>query len=186
MELSPTGRVVLGLLASGPKSGYDIKTIVDFSTRFFWAASYGQIYPELKRLAEVGLIESSGDDGGARRRTTYRITAAGDRALAEWLAAPDLTHELRDEGLLKLFFAGHLAPANALAILRAKRDEHERVAEQFRTEIEPFAASAERFGPLEVLRYGIAYNEFAARWCAEAIDRIENGNQHGAFAAQED
>ena len=49
--------VVLGLLADGPRSGYDIKAIVDRSTRFFWAASYGQIYPELRRLEAEGLIE---------------------------------------------------------------------------------------------------------------------------------
>ena len=45
MELSATGRVILGMLAVEPRSGYDIKAIVDHSTRFFWAASYGQIYP---------------------------------------------------------------------------------------------------------------------------------------------
>ena len=48
---------MLGLLAGGPRSGYDIKSIVDRSTRFFWAASYGQIYPELRRLEAEGLIE---------------------------------------------------------------------------------------------------------------------------------
>ena len=79
MELSPTGRVILGLLAVEPQSGYDIKALVDNSTRFFWAASYGQIYPELKRLAERGLIEAEADSEGGRRRTTYRITDRGAR-----------------------------------------------------------------------------------------------------------
>lgn len=185
MELSSTGRVLLGMLAAGPKSGYDVKAIVDHSTRFFWAASYGQIYPELKRLADAGLIEAAGRDVGSRRRTTYRITARGRDALASWLRAPDQTHELRDEGLLKLFFVGHLGREDALAILRAKRDEHQSVVERFRDEIEPFAAGAERYGPLEVLRYGIAFNEFAARWCGEAIERLESGEQPGAFGAKE-
>ena len=44
--------VILGLLSIGPRSGYDIKAVVDRSTRFFWAASYGQIYPELRRLEQ--------------------------------------------------------------------------------------------------------------------------------------
>jgi DNA-binding PadR family transcriptional regulator len=51
MELTHTAYVVLGMLRHEPRSGYEIKTVVDKSTRFFWAASYGQIYPELKRLA---------------------------------------------------------------------------------------------------------------------------------------
>ena len=90
---------------------------------------------------------------------------------------------LRDEGLLKLFFAGHLEPQAALEILRAKRAEHERTVRRFREEIEPIAASAERFGPLTVLRYGIGLHEFAIGWCDETIALIEAGRQEGAFGA---
>ena len=54
-ELTATGRVILGMLASGRRTGYDIKAFVDRTTRYFWAASYGQIYPELrKRYDRVG------------------------------------------------------------------------------------------------------------------------------------
>src|SRR5262245_6095980 len=57
MELSPTAYVILGMVSREPRSGYEIKGLVDDTTRFFWAASYGQIYPELKRLSTAGLIE---------------------------------------------------------------------------------------------------------------------------------
>ena len=56
MDVSPTGHVVLGMLAMEPRSGYDIKQLADVSTRHFWAISYGQIYPELRRLLAAGLI----------------------------------------------------------------------------------------------------------------------------------
>ena len=46
--------VILGLLSVRPMSGYDMKRFVDHSTRFFWAASYGQIYPVLRRLESDG------------------------------------------------------------------------------------------------------------------------------------
>ena len=63
--------VILGLLSLGPRSGYEIKTTVDRSTRFFWAASYGQIYPELRRLERDGLIEGEdAPNGGRPRRST--------------------------------------------------------------------------------------------------------------------
>ena len=58
MELSATAKVILGLLAMRPRSGYEIKTFVDRSTRYFWPAIYGQIYPELRRLAEAGLVSA--------------------------------------------------------------------------------------------------------------------------------
>src|SRR5688500_12085605 len=100
--------VVLGLLSLRPMSGYDMKGVVDSSTRFFWAASYGQIYPELRRLEADGLVASESTPAGGRRRTLYRLTDAGGRALDEWLLGAGAGYELRDLGLLKLFLAGRL------------------------------------------------------------------------------
>ena len=87
MELSPTAYVILGTLGWRPMSGYEIKSIVDKSTRFFWAASYGQIYPELRRLAAAGLIEGKASPQGGRRRNVYRLTPAGRKELRAWLEA---------------------------------------------------------------------------------------------------
>src|SRR5581483_644451 len=105
MELSPTAYVILGMLGWRPMSGYEIKSIVDQSTRFFWAASYGQIYPELQRLSTAGLIEGRASPKGGRKRNVYRLTASGRKQLRAWLEAEPEVYELRDEGLLKLFFA---------------------------------------------------------------------------------
>jgi len=100
--------VLLGLLSLGPLSGYDIKTVVDRSTRFFWAASYGQLYPELKRLEAEGLVEGEDQPNGGRSRRVYKLTAAGRQALHDWLLGSTVTVELRDESLLRLFFADAL------------------------------------------------------------------------------
>src|SRR5438874_258259 len=105
-ELSATGRVILGMIAFGRTTGYDIKQLVDKSTRHFWAASYGQIYPELKRLEERGLIRGRSEPSGGRARTVYELTDAGRTALLAWLASDaEPLYELRDEGMLKLFFS---------------------------------------------------------------------------------
>src|ERR1700747_3883273 len=66
VELNPTGRVILGMIAFGKRTGYDIKTFVDRTTRYFWAASYGQIYPELKRLEDQGLVRGRPEPSGGR------------------------------------------------------------------------------------------------------------------------
>ena len=60
-----------------PRSGYDIKRAVDRTIRHFWAASYGQIYPELKRLEAAGWIAGKDAPQGARARRVYTITAQG-------------------------------------------------------------------------------------------------------------
>jgi DNA-binding PadR family transcriptional regulator len=168
MELSPTAYVILGMLRTTPKSGYEIKALVDKSTRFFWAASYGQIYPELRRLAKAGLIEGTDAPRDGRRRTVYKITAAGRKELRTWLREPPTVYEMRDEGLLKLFFAGALPPQEAVKTLRAMREQRLVVVERLR-EIEPSAMAAGGF-PLMVLRGGIEFNEMLADWC-ERMER---------------
>src|SRR2546423_15556211 len=86
-ELTPTGRVILGMIAFGRESGYEIKQLVDRSTRHFWAASYGQIYPELRRLEQQGLVTSRSEPSGARARTVYQLTESGRDALRHWLGS---------------------------------------------------------------------------------------------------
>src|SRR5439155_24516245 len=124
MNLSPTAKVILGMIRMGKRTGYEIKQLVDVSTRFFWAASYGQIYPELRLLERRRLIQGRPQPAGGRARTEYRLTRAGERALHEWLDSEEEPGwELRDEGLLKLFFT--TGPEVGVAI-RSMRERHER------------------------------------------------------------
>ena len=88
-QLTPTARVILGMLKLGARTGYEIKQAIEVSTRFFWGASYGQIYPELKRLAEAGLVSGSDAPRGGVKRTEYELTPEGERVLEEWLTADD-------------------------------------------------------------------------------------------------
>src|ERR671937_586742 len=120
MELSATAKVIVGMLAARPRSGYEIKQLVDSSARFFWAASYGQIYPELKKLEKAGLVAGDDSSTGARQRTTFRLTAKGKRAARDWIATPPEVLEMRDEGLLKLFFAGSIDPKRAAEVARER------------------------------------------------------------------
>lgn len=165
-SLSATAYVILGMVRREPRSGYEIKAMVDKTTRFFWAASYGQIYPELKRLSEAGLVLGVDSPTGGRRRTVYEITADGEEELKAWLRQPPETFEMREEGLLKLFFAGALPREEAVEILRAMRRHREAVLAQFR------AMHAEKSGvemedpfPMIVLRSGIEFTEWFVDWC---------------------
>ena len=170
-QLSPTAYVILGLVSKEPRSGYEIKAVVDGSTRFFWAASYGQIYPELKRLAEAGLVSGAEAPTGGRRRTVYAITADGEEELKAWLRQPPETYEMREEGLLKLFFANLLPPAEAVEILRAMRAHRLEVNAQLRA-IEAGAEQKEDPYPLLVLRGGIEFTQWFADWCERMEEQI--------------
>ncbi len=100
MKLRPPSYLVLGMLRIGLRSGYEIKRGADRSTKHFWPMSLAQVYPELARLEEAGLITGRDDPHGARARRAYTITAEGDEALLEWLRDPDdEPPQVRDERL---------------------------------------------------------------------------------------
>lgn len=168
MKLSPTAYVILGMVSREAHSGYEIKALVDNTTRFFWAASYGQIYPELRKLSEAGLVEGVDAPRGDRKRTVYAITAEGEEQLKAWLRQPPQTCEMREEGLLKLFFAGVLEPHQAAETLRAMSAYRRGLAERLR-DLEPLAEEKELEKddpyPLMVLRGGIEFNQWFAEWC---------------------
>jgi DNA-binding PadR family transcriptional regulator len=170
VDLSPTAYVILGMVSREARSGYEIKAAVDGSTRFFWAASYGQIYPELKRLSEAGLVEGVDASRGERKRTVYAITDDGMTALTDWLRRPPETAEMREEGLLKLFFADVLPREDALATLRAMRARRLELVARLRG-MEPTALEKDPFS-LMVLQGGIEFNEWFADWCERMEARL--------------
>jgi PadR family transcriptional regulator, regulatory protein AphA len=169
-NLSSTARVILGLLKFAPRTGYDVKRVTDISTRFFWRASYGQIYPELHTLADAGLVRARNEPHGRRRRLVYELTSSGERAFREWLAGTGELYEVRDEGLLRLFFGELMTEADLLALVRRRRAWFEGAAENFHV-IEAELGDLE--GPsAAVLRYGIELMDWNAAWWADLEQRI--------------
>jgi DNA-binding PadR family transcriptional regulator len=106
-RLSETSYIVLGMLEQfQPATPYDLKRFAQLSTVNFWSVPHTQLYTECARLAEAGLLSEEREQNGRRRRT-YRITERGAQALAEWRSQPtDALEEVRDAGILKLFFGG--------------------------------------------------------------------------------
>jgi PadR family transcriptional regulator AphA len=167
-SLSPTAKIILGFLRFGPRSGYDIKQSVEISTRFFWGASFGQIYPELRRLEAAGLVQVESE--GGRGRKVYRLTKAGERAVDDWMRGDSDLFQYRDEGLLRLFFSDLADSDAALANVRRMREWREQAVAFFHSQIEPIAEEDVEFGyrfPLRALEFGMAWLEAQAQWLKE-------------------
>jgi PadR family transcriptional regulator, regulatory protein AphA len=167
VRLNQTQVVLLGFLKGRPRTGYEIKALIDRSVRFFWNASVSGIYPELKRLEEAGLLRSH-EDG---RRTTYEMTDAGRAALRDWLTADETpSYELRHEGMLKLFFADGLDDADQLELVRRMREAHEAKMAQ----LQALRADAERAGgwAATMRDFGEDWNAWAIEWCRRTEDRL--------------
>lgn len=133
-RMTETSYIVLGLLElAEPATPYDLKGLAQRSVFNFWSIPHTQIYTECQRLAEAGLLEERREDSGRRRRI-YTLSASGREALDAWRAEPtNRLYEIRDLGILKLFFGAApatLAPAQVAAHGR-KLEELEGIAAKF-------------------------------------------------------
>jgi PadR family transcriptional regulator, regulatory protein AphA len=129
------GHALLGVLAEGPRTGYALVRHLAQSVAYAWPASHSQVYPELARLREAGLIRETG--AAPRGGRVYEITDAGLAEVRRWLRETEPSRTVRNEAVLRLFFLWLLEPEEAEAYLRgeaeqarATLEELERIAEQ--------------------------------------------------------
>jgi DNA-binding PadR family transcriptional regulator len=110
---------LLGLLAEGPASGYDLARRFEEHLGPVWPAQHPKIYAELSRLSDAGMIEV--DSRGPRGRKAYRITETGLAELRRWLTEDEVDHTLRSESILRSFFFWQMEPGDLQAHLRREQ-----------------------------------------------------------------
>jgi PadR family transcriptional regulator, regulatory protein AphA len=106
VHLTSTSYLVLGLIErEGPSTPYELKRHVAATIGHFWSFPHALLYTEPARLVALGLLTEERESDGRRRRL-FTITDQGRAAIRVWLATPaQEPTELRDAGLLQLFFA---------------------------------------------------------------------------------
>ena len=172
--------MVLGLLArEGPSTPYELERHVRATLGNFWSFPHTLLYSEPPRLAAFGLVDEVRETSGRRRRV-FAITPAGEAALAAWLDRPSHeATELRDPGLLQLFFAD-LAPAPSrlrlaeqqLAIHEAKLAAYEQDQRlEGRAPLTDRGQRTVEHWRGETLPMGIAYEAGAVSFWAGVADR---------------
>lgn len=182
--LTNTGRVILGMVAEGHRTGYAIKAEIERSTRFYWSASIGGIYPELRRLESEGHLSRSDDPRGESRRHAYELTDLGEQALRSWLSKPqECEIETRYEGMLKLRFAGLLSEAEQEGLLSRMREMHaDRVRRlQQRLDEGDFDDPWHR----RTTEYGVGWNTWAQDWCSSMLRSVEHERADSELSGRE-
>jgi DNA-binding PadR family transcriptional regulator len=166
------------MLRLGARSGYEIKTAVESSVRHCWTVAYPQIYPELRKLENKGLITPLKDQNAARGRKLYKLTAAGRRALHAWLKdLSDLRFEVRDAGLLRFFFADAMTPEERMALIEAMRQRSEEAVARLGEAGYPLAQRmiderGDSF-PMRTGMFGINFHAFMIDWCDRTKRELE-------------
>ncbi len=170
---------ILSALTDRPCSGYDLAKQFDGSVGFFWHASHQQIYRELTKLEQQGVVtaEAVAQEGKPDKKV-YRVTETGKTALKDWIAQPSKCAPTKDDLLVKLF-VGHLVPPETLqATLYHERAQHVAALAAYRDIESKYFLNCEtlprsaRFQYI-TLRNGIHYETSWLTWCDETLATLK-------------
>jgi DNA-binding PadR family transcriptional regulator len=181
---------VLVALLEGESSGYDLAKDFDKSVANFWMATPQQLYKELERLAEEGLIQARIVEQDRRpNKRMYSLTDAGYDDIRAFTGRPAKPTAMRDEMMVKvqaLDFGDAAAVRDLIAErldrAEAKVQRYERLRARIldgRSE-EEFLAAAPRVGPYLTLMRGISYEEENVRWARRALAIVEQRQGAGS------
>ncbi len=132
---------LLALLAVEPMTGYDLAKRFGSSVGNVWHAPDSQIYPELRRMAQDGLLEAEEIPWGRKgRKIEYTITAAGRASFDEWMDSDlQLTRD-RDPMHLRAAYFEYATPDRARAQLRAYLEHTRTIQALWQQQIEEIDA----------------------------------------------
>ncbi|MFZ5648978.1 MAG: PadR family transcriptional regulator [Bacillota bacterium] len=179
---------ILGLLSYRPMTGYNLKEIFDNSISHFWHAHLSQIYRELSKMEENGLVTSEIQrQEGRPDRKVYRITPRGEEKFQSWLLSfpRNLALRYNDEFLLRLYFGGRINRDEIIYQITTYKKEIESKLKHFESlyrVIEDFSRKAG--GPRDriywelTLDLGIALLKTNLDWIEKSIEKIKKVLDH--------
>lgn len=173
---------VLGLLSERPASGYDLLRTFQTSLANVWPATQSQLYTELGKLADSGLVTVAAE--GPRGRKEYTVTKEGRKELHHWLTTVEPERVRRNDNLLRVFFLHLVDRAEALAYLAR---EEELAGERHNALRELDQQMDWEQGPLAfhgrlTLEWGLRFTRMQQEWAQWAAQQIEQQPRvdHGA------
>jgi DNA-binding PadR family transcriptional regulator len=180
-DLPVTGYAILGLLTFGDElTGYEIKQRADITLRFYWVSpAMSQIYTELRRLTEHGLVRADARTDGGREVTSYAITDAGQEALRTWMAeTPAGFPVLKHTVLLRLLVGHASAPGQTRRMLLDYLDELARATADL-ADVRAALRGSDRPGepfrfPSLVADWGLDYFAAERRHARRALAALED------------
>ena len=175
-------------------SGYDLAKRFDGSVGFFWKASHQQIYRELTKLEDQGLIVAGEviQQSGRPAKTLYELTELGRSHLRDWIAGPTKLAPTKDELLVKLFAGDLVETATILQLLEEQQYLHQaqlKVYQGIEQEHFPQPEALSEQGRFQylTLRNGIHFERGWLDWCEEAIANLTaSGGDHSDSSATAD
>lgn len=167
-----TAASLLGFLHDGPMSGWDLAAIAETVIGDFWSLTRSQVYRELDRMADAGLVEAGEPE--ARNRRPYSLTRSGKQAFVDWVQQQPGEEQIRFPLLLTIAFGHHVPPDRLRAHVEQHRQTHaERLADYERQHAEATDPEADPDPyALATLEFGLVYERAVMRWFDGLADRL--------------
>ncbi|MCW2792690.1 MAG: PadR family transcriptional regulator [Nocardioides sp.] len=175
-DLPVTGYALLGLLTFGDElTGYELKQRADITMRFYWVSpAMSQIYSELARLSDRGLVAAVADDSGTSR---YRITDEGREVVREWMTETPAGFPVLKHPVALRLLMGHLTDAATTRAMLERYVEELAAARRDLAEVRAGLVGRDEPGqnfhhPSLVADWGLAYFDSEARIARRTLRRM--------------
>jgi len=167
---------ILGLLNQKSMTGYELKQQFESALCEFWTAKHSQIYPELKKLTEEGMVKFEIEIAGMLlEKKVYTITASGKKDFVNWLAKDEeMNSTPKDIFRLRLFFSNRLEPQIRLDLLKSQLMQHQLRLHHLQNNQTKFMGlpdkNTDEFSDYLVLMGAIMREEMNCKWLKKCID----------------
>lgn len=171
---------ILGLLNRKSMTGYDLGKEFNLQLAQFWNAKHSQIYPELKKLVNEGLIiyniEISGD---VLEKKLYTITEKGKEEFLDWLNKYEKMEATpKNIFRLKMYFSNNLEVSTRINLLEHQLKQHEERLNFLYSQIERYdtlpSLDSSDFGDYLVLEGSIIREKGTIKWLKNCINYCKN------------
>ena len=180
---------VLAALMEGGASGYQLSKRFDVSVSNFWSAKPQQLYRELERLEQDGLVEGRVVEQQRRpNKRVFTLTAAGRKELHAFIAQQAKPTAIRDDLLVKLQASDDRdrEPIRA-AVMERLAQAHGKLAlyDRLRDDLldgdseDTYLRDAQRVGPYLTLMGGRMYEQQYIHWCTTVLAVLDQRSHAG-------
>jgi DNA-binding PadR family transcriptional regulator len=187
---------VLATLLEGEASGYQLAKRFDVSVANFWSAAPQQLYRELDRLEQQGLLRGRVVEQLRRpNKRVFTLTDAGRAELHAFIAQPARPAAIRDD-LLVMLQAADAGDQEAVqkafaerldrACGKLARYDHLRDGLLDGRSEDAYLRDAERVGQYLTLMGGRMYEQQNIRWCTAVLEVLEQRSRTQPAASPPD
>lgn len=161
-------QIILGIIFEKDLAGYDIKKIIENSFGVYYKASFGSLYPALKRLSAKGFVFAYEEPQGGRKKIFYHITDSGKNAFIEWLTTPMDVLNGTNPNITKIYFFHRLSidkREHLLLDFEEKNKQYLQKLEDLKMQFQQMEPHPDFYYKLSTLYYGISLTKKTIQWC---------------------